>query len=129
MSLTASDLIAKYQSTINETISSIKQEKEAAIPGIIATISTEIVPNMMVDVGKLTALDASEKRDLIVEAITSGIAEAFKELNEIPELAAASWDETIRDHVLTLIPGLMKLLLKVEGNQITFNKKSLSCCC
>ena len=131
MAMTADDLYAKYQKTLLEIISTIQQDKEAAIPSIIAVIATEVIPAMMSDVGRIKNLSGTEKRDLILDAIELSIEKTFAELNKIPELAAASWDETLRDLLLTLVPPLIKLLISVENNEIKFNKKVTGCfkCC
>lgn len=131
MSITADSLYAKYQKTLNNIISSIRVDKELAIPRIIAVIATDVIPSMMIDVGKIKTLDGTEKRDLILDAVQIAIKKTFAELNKIPELAAASWDETLRDLLLTLVPPLIKLLIKVENKQIKFNKSVSGCfkCC
>lgn len=131
MSITADELYAKYEKTITRIIAAIQKDKEAAIPGIIAAITTEIIPAMMSDVGRVKSLGGTEKRELILETIELAIKKTFKELNKIPELAAASWDETLRDLLLTLVPPLIKLLISVENNEIKFNKKVSGCfsCC
>lgn len=131
MSITADDLYAKYQQSLLEIISTVQHQQAAAIPQIIATIATEIIPAMMSDVGRIRTLDGLEKRDLILASIELAIKKIFEELNQIPELAAASWDETLRDLLLTLLPPLIKLLISVEQNEIKFNKKMTSCfsCC
>lgn len=131
MSISADDLYSKYQKTIHQIILNIQQDKEAAIPRIIAVISTEIVPAMMSDVGRIKDLSGTEKRDLILDSIELAIEKTFAELNKIPELAAASWDETLRDLLLTLVPPLIKLLISVENKDIKFNKKFSGCfkCC
>lgn len=131
MSTMADDLYIKYEKAITRIISVIQKDRKAAIPGIITAISTEIIPSMMADVGRIRSLSGTEKRELILETIELAIKKTFAELNKIPELAAASWDETLRDLLLTLIPPLIKLLIRVENNEIKFNKKVTSCfsCC
>lgn len=131
MALTPLDLYAKYQYTINRVISSVKKLKEAAIPGIVATISTEVIPGMMADVGHIKELSGAEKRELIIKAIELAISEAFKELNKLSQLAKANWDEVVRDHLLVLLPPLIRLLIDVENNDVRFNKKPvkrITCC-
>ena len=131
MSFTAEDLYAKYQDSLTRVISIIKEQKGAGVSEIVAVIATEIIPAMMSDVGRLKSLSGVEKRQLILDAIDIAVKETFKELNKIPELAAASWDETLRDHILKLLPPLIKLLISIENNEIRFNKKVSGCfgCC
>jgi hypothetical protein len=128
---TAEELYEKYKDTISEVIVGIKTQKEAAIPRIVVVITTDIVPKMMKDVGRLKTLYGSEKRQLIIDSIELAIEKTFFELNKIPELKAASWDETLRDYLLVLIPPTIKLLVDVEQKNITFNRKISGCftCC
>ena len=131
MSLTAEDLYAKYEVTLTQIISSVQKDGQAAIPGIIATIATEIVPAMMTDVGSIKSMSGTDKRELIIETVDLAITKIFEELNKIPALAKASWDEVLRDLLLTIIPPLIKLLISVENNDIVFNKQIAKCssCC
>lgn len=131
MSLNSQILFNTYKEIFTELISKIRTEKEAAIPGIIAAIATNIVPSMMTDVGRIKTLSGSEKRDLIIETVDFALDTIFEELNKIPELAKASWDETIHSYLDTLLPSIIKLLISVENNEIKFNKKLSKCvgCC
>lgn len=131
MALTANDLQLKYLDTVTQMISSIKEKKQGAIPGILVVISTELVPSMMVDVGKIKGFTGAEKRTLIIDSVKLVLRRAFSELNRIPALAEASWDEMVRDILLNLLPPLIKLLIDVDNNDIKFNKKVKGCfgCC
>lgn len=128
---TATELYQQYEKDITKIVSSVRKQKEAAIPGIVATIATDIVPQMMKDVGHIKMLSGSEKRQLIIDSIELAIEKSFTEINKIPELKNASWDETLRDYLLVLIPPTIKLLIDVERKNITFNRKIKGCftCC
>lgn len=123
-------LYDKYKTQINEIIGKIKDEKAKALPSIITEITTEIVPSMMVDIGKVKNLTGKEKKQLIIDTIQLAITEAFKELNKIPELANESWDEELRDLLVTLITPTIDLLIKVENGSLKFNPKikQFFCC-
>lgn len=127
----ASELFEKYRTRLDGIIGQIKDKREAAVPAILAEITTQIIPAMMSDVGKIKSLSGTEKKQLIIDSVDLSITEIFKELNKIPELAAATWDETLRDLLLTLIGPLINLLISVENNEIKFNKKVSGCftCC
>jgi len=129
--VSAEELYENYGQSIFAIISLIKDQRAAAIPQIVAKITTEVLPNMMHDVGAMRELSGSEKRQLIIDAIKIALKEGFEELNKIPELAAATWDETLRDYLLVLIPPTIKLLVDVEKKNIMFNKKVKGCfgCC
>ena len=131
MSITGDDLYSRYKTTITDVVLLIQTKQGAAVPQILTTIATEVVPAMMFDVGRIKTLSGTEKRDLILAAVTLATTETFKEVNKIPELAAASWDETVRDLLLELIPPLIKLLISVEKKDVKFNKKLAGCfsCC
>lgn len=124
-------LYDKYKTQINEIIGKIKDEKAKALPGIITEMTTQIVPSMMLDVGKLKNLTGKEKKQLIIDTIQLSITEAFKELNKIPELANESWDESLRDLLITVIAPTIDLLIKVENGNLKFNPKikRFFCCC
>ena len=128
---TAEELYSKYETAINDVFNDVKTQQQSAIPQIVAVITTDIVPQMMKDVGQLKKLSGSEKRQLIIDSIELGIEKSFYELNKIPELKAASWDETLRNYLLVLIPPTIKLLIDVERKNITFNRKISGCftCC
>jgi hypothetical protein len=127
----ANELYQKYEDEITKIFSLIKTDREAAIPRILAEITTIIVPEMMHDVGNLKSLSGAEKRQLIIGSIELSIKETFKQLNRFPDLAIATWDETLRNYLLVLIPPTIKILVDVEKKNITFNRKISGCfgCC
>lgn len=131
MAITARSLYITYRQRITAIISIVKTDKEAAIPAIIAAITTDIVPSLMTDLGRVKSLSGSEKRDLIIETIDYSIDQVFEELNKIPELKEASWDETLHSFLEVLLPPIIKLLISVENNELKFNKKFSKCvgCC
>jgi len=131
MSLTPNQLFDKYKAELLGIVGKIRDQQGAAIPAILAEIATQILPAMMGDVGRIKSLDGAGKKKLIVDSVDYAITETFLELNKIPELAAATWDETLRDYLLVLIPPLINLLVSVEGGDVKFNKKVASCfsCC
>lgn len=128
MSFTAQTLYSKYSTTISDMIKTIQKKKEAAVPDIIATISTVILPSMMADLGDVKTLTGAEKKQLIINAIKLLVDNGFIELNKLPDIRAASWDETVHGYLNSLLPALVDLLINVENNNITFNKKDKEHC-
>lgn len=129
MSFTAQTLYSKYSTNISDMIKTIQMKKESAVPDIIATISTSILPSMMADLGDIKTLTGSEKKQLILDAIKLLVDNGFIELNKLPDIRAASWDHTVHGYLDTLLPALVDLLIRVENNHITFNKKDKQSCC
>jgi hypothetical protein len=134
MSIAKEDIVKKiylkYVDKIKPIILLIKENDTSQIPTIISIIVTDIVPQMMVDVGAIKQLSGVEKKQVILEVIDLTITEAFSELNQIPSFAASGYDELIRDLLLKITGPLINTFISVENNQIVFNKKNklFSCC-
>lgn len=127
MTLSAEQLYEKYRTTVANIIIEANAKKQASIPSIIAIITTDIVPAMMMDVGKIKTFSGYEKRDLIIKSVELILNRVF----ESGALQKAKWDETVKDILLKLLPPLIRLLIDVEKNDIKFNKKIKRCfsCC
>jgi len=122
----AKDLYANYQKEITDIVNQIVEKKALAIPFILGDLATEVVPQMMKDVGAITKLSGSDKKQLILDAVDLAIVDIFSELNEKTELKNESWDEILRDILRKALPKIIDLLIKVEQDKLVFNKK-LSC--
>lgn len=128
MSVTKDTLYNKYLDEFETIFGQVTKDKAAAIPFIIAEISTKMIPDLMTDVGKIKSMSGDDKKQLIIDTVEFAISKGFEELNKIPELAESSWDEMVRDILLKMAPRVIDLLISVEKDKIVFNKK-VSCGC
>lgn len=127
----AKDLYANYREDVTRIISQITELKGAGVAIILGDLATDIVPQMMIDVGKIKSLSGSEKKRLILDSLDLAIVEIFRELNEKTNLKNESWDEVLRDLLQKTLPKIIDLLIKVEKDKLVFNKKISGCfsCC
>lgn len=127
----AKDLYQNYREDITRIISQITELKAAGVAFILSDLATDVVPQMMVDVGKLRSLSGDDKKKLILDTLDLAITEVFRELNEKTSLKDESWDEVLRDVLKKALPKIIDLLVKVEKDKLVFNKRISGCfsCC
>ena len=127
----AKDLYKNYREDITRIILQITDLKGAAVPFILGDLATDVVPQMMIDVGAVKALSGDDKKKLIMDTLDLAIVEIFKELNEKTSLKDETWDEVLRDVLKKALPKIIDLLIKVEKDKLVFNKKVSGCfsCC
>ena len=133
--INAHTLFEKYESELNKIFNQILADKERAIPYIVMKITTQTVPSMASDLGRVTSLSGSIKKQLIIDAIELAINEIFQKLNKFPEFADETWDDDLKALLLTLIGPILDNLIAVENGRLVFNKtvttglfKLFSCC-
>lgn len=129
--MTTQNLYDKYKDEFKGIISRILVEREAAIPYVISEILTVLLPKIVQDVFVIKNLDAYEKKLLLIEVIKKGIDDTFEELDKLPQLSQATWDNHIRNIILTLSGPILDNLIAVENGELTLNgkvKRTLFCC-
>jgi len=126
----AETLFQKYSQRVSKIIQRVKKDGERATPYIISKITTEIIPAMMQDVGSVKGLSGADKKQLVIDALEMAIDETFRNLNRLPKLARASWDEDLKLTLLTLTSPTIDQLINVEQGQLKFNSKPFRfpCC-
>lgn len=125
-------LYQQFQQDFTDIISVIETEKEAAIPTVITDITTKLLPEMAQAVGQIQGMNATDKRTLIIQAITTGINDSFQALEALPALAGESWIDLVRLILITLIGPILDNLLAVENGTLVINPSLCSwftnCC-
>ena len=126
-------LYNRYKRSIQDIIKIVQTNNdtpnELLAASIISKLTLEILPLMMKDVGQLTNLSGEDKKKTIVDSLKYALTDTFKELNKIPALSKAKWDELLLSALLSSVPATIDLLIKVEGSKLVFNKKISSCGC
>ena len=119
-------LYIKYNAQIKELINIFLNPVNGgvkSIPKIITKITTQIVPLMMEDVGKIKRLSGDKKKRFIIETLNLSLSSAFDEINQLPELASENWDDKLRDLLVILIDQVIDKYIDIENKNVIFNKK------
>ena len=119
--INARELFELYERQFKNIINRIRDDKERAIPYIVIKVTTQIVPSMAQTLGDINTLTGTQKKQMIIDAVELAIDETFKELNELPELASVTWDDDLKELLLTLIGPVLTNLIDVEKGQLVFN--------
>ena len=125
------EFLENYIELFQDIVVDIKTNKALSIPYVIMTISTEIVPSMAHDLGKIKNMTGLQKKTLIIESIEYAVDQLFEQLNQMPEFEDEIWDDTLKEVLSVLIGPMLDNLIAVEKGQLTFNKRfsSIFKCC
>ena len=117
--------ITKYNHYFKEMINNINTLKLLAIPVVISTITTEILPQILVDVNHLQTLKDSEKKQFVITTVKLFINELFVELNKRPEFANTTKDDDIKNLLLKSITPILDNLIVVKHGKVSLHKPKI----
>jgi len=135
--ITPESLATNYVTTILGIVQSVQSQGKEAIPIILLQMMTQIVPQMVSDVGVLKNLSAQDKKSLIVQAIDLAIDQAFLQLANNPLFKnEEQLDNLIKSLLQNAVPSMFDTFLSIENNEMVVNKtvrsffaKIFPCCC
>ncbi|MEM3857934.1 MAG: hypothetical protein QW478_00865 [Candidatus Micrarchaeaceae archaeon] len=82
--MSANDLVKNYVEYINEIGALINKEHKQSIPGVLVIITTKLVPQMIVDIGKIKNLKEEQKKKLLIDTLNLVIDNSM-DLTQLPQ--------------------------------------------
>ena len=104
-------------------------EKEKAIPIVLTKIINNLLPQVLKEINiSEKKLSNEEKKQLAKEIIIFSIEKLFEELNLGTNLSKETWDDYVKEVLISMVPASIDLFLSIERKQTVFNKKRNSMC-
>ena len=113
-----SPLVSLFERKVGQTAFAL-----ADVARIITYFSIDLVPKLMSDVGKLSSLAGSQKKDLVIDSVKFILSQIFLQLDDTNGDLPVYLEEAI----LIGVNPTIEVLLQVEGDKLVFNAKTKNC--